>query len=184
MKPFIFFYRFSCFFALLVWPCTSMAQEKVTGPVIEDFGAVWEVPGTTFPTRPDKPLRMVLEVMETPEDRSDRNPWLETAARFLNMHARAGVPTERLQLAVVVHNAATPDLLADPYYRSRFGQDNPNSEMLSALMSAGVDIVLCGQSSQSRGVPLEQTVPGVKLALSAMTALIRYQDREYRMIKF
>ncbi|MBC2840473.1 DsrE family protein [Robiginitalea sp. SC105] len=165
-------------------PHNAHAQEKATGPVIQGYGPAWEVPGATFPLEPGRPLRMVLEISSTPEDKALINPWLETAARFLNMHARSGVSTSDLQVALVVHNAAAPDLLANPHYAVRYGLENPNAEMLSELMAAGVEIVLCGQSSASRDVPIENTVPGVQLALSAMTALIRYQDREYRLIKF
>ena len=122
--------------------------------------------------------------MQGAEDRSQRNPYIESVARYLNMHAQAGVPAEQLHAVLVVHNMASADLLADELYRERFGFDNPNGAMLRALMDAGVEVVFCGQSSISRNIPIEHTVPGVKLALSAMTALIQYQDQGYRLIKF
>lgn len=122
--------------------------------------------------------------MQGLEDKSQRNPYIESVARYLNMHAQAGVPAEQLHAVLVVHNVASADLLTDQMYRERFGYDNPNSGMLRALMDAGVEVILCGQSSLSRNIPIEHTVPGVKLALSAMTALIQYQDQGYRLIKY
>lgn len=122
--------------------------------------------------------------MQGLEDKSQRNPYIESVARYLNMHAQAGVPAEHLHAVLVVHNVASSDLLTDQMYRERFGYDNPNSGMLRALMDAGVEVILCGQSSLSRNIPIEHTVPGVKLALSAMTALIQYQDQGYRLIKY
>ena len=122
--------------------------------------------------------------MNGQEDKSQRNFYFESVARFLNMHAQAGVPPEQLHAVLVVHNVASADLLTDEFYRERFGQDNPNGAMLRALMDAGVEVILCGQSSLSRNIPIEHTVPGVKLALSAMTALIQYQDQGYRLIKY
>ncbi len=159
-------------------------QQRETGPVIEDFGEFYHIPSPEFATDTTRALKVVFDVKNSPEDPDARNPWIETAARFLNMHARAGVPVDRLEVALVVHNQATPDLLTDTYYRERFGTDNPNSGLLEALTEAGAQVILCGQSSAARNVPPEHAVPGVKRALSAMTALIQLQDEGFRLIAF
>lgn len=159
-------------------------QEKATGPVIEQFGPVWQIPDATFEMDKHAEYRVVFDVMNSPEDPTARNPWMETAARFLNMHAQAGVSPSQLHVALVVHNQATKDLLKNEHYKEAFGVDNPNAPMLAALLEAGVQVILCGQSSRSRGVPLADTVPGTDLALSAMTALIELQNQGYRLIKF
>lgn len=151
---------------------------------MEGFGATWEVPDATYATDTTQTFKAVIDVMNSPQDKSQINPWLETAARFLNMHAQAGIRPEQLQVALVVHNQASTDLLGDPHYQERFGMPNPNSGLLKALMEAGAKVVLCGQSSIARKVPIEETVPGVQLSLSAMTALIQLQDAGYRLIKF
>lgn len=178
--------RFStCVLAVCMLVALPLAgQEKATGPVIEQFGPVWEVRGTTFETDIHAEYRVVFDVMNSPEDPTARNPWMETAARFLNMHAQAGVSPSQLHVALVVHNQATKDLLKNENYNEAFGVDNPNASMLAALLEAGAQVILCGQSSRSRGVPLENTVPGTDLALSAMTALIQLQNQGYRLIKF
>ena len=160
------------------------AQEKAAGPIIPQYGEVFQIPNPGLPTDTGHTFRAIFDVMKGAEDKSQRNPYIETVARYLNMHAQAGVPAEQLHAVLVVHNLASTDLLADEGYRERFGQDNPNSAMLRALMDAGVEVIFCGQSSYSRNIPIEQTVPGVKLALSAMTALIQYEDQGYRLIKF
>ena len=49
--------------------------------------------------------------MNTPETPDQLNRSIETAARFLNMHAQSGVPLSNLKIALVVHNMATKDLL-------------------------------------------------------------------------
>lgn len=161
-----------------------MAQEKHTGPVIPDFGAVWDIPGATYPTRTEGTLMAVFDVMQSPEDHTQVNPWIETAARFLNMHAAAGMNPDNLKVALVVHNKASTDLLDHPGYQQRFGSDNPNHALLSALMESGTQVIFCGQSSIAREVPIEQTIDGVQLSLSAMTALLQLQDQGYRLIKF
>lgn len=53
---------------------------------------------------------------------------------FLNMHTQAGVPAELLAAALVVHGAASFELLDHEAYRARFGTDDPNGERLRALI--------------------------------------------------
>lgn len=160
------------------------AQEKKTGPIIQNYGAVWNLNDLDVPTSMDMDLKLMLEVMNSPEDPSKLNPWIETAARFLNMHAQAGVPRENLHVALVVHNQASKDLLQDTIYKERYGTENPNSDMLKELMEAGVDVIFCGQSSSSRNVPAKATINGVKMALSAMTAILQLEQEDYTLIKF
>ncbi len=160
------------------------AQDPMTGPVITDYGAVWDVPQATDKIDTSATFKAVFDVMNSPEDKTQVNPWIETAARFLNMHARAGVDPGQLQVALIVHNNASTDLLDNPHYMERFGTNNPNLPLIKALMKSGAQVVFCGQSSMARKVPVEQTIEGVQLSLSAMTALIQFQNEDYRLIKF
>ncbi len=100
------------------------------------------------------------------------------------MHAQSGVPLANLKVALVVHNNASKDLLKSSEYKSRYGTDNPNEELIQKLLDAGVEIVFCGQSSLSRNIPISETIDGVELALSAMTALIQLQNDDFQHIKF
>ena len=160
------------------------AQEKKPGPVIPDYGAVWDVPNPDYATDTSKEFRVMFDIMNSPEAPEERNASIETAARFLNMHSRAGVPRENLYVALIVHNKASTDLLNDEAYKARFGVPNPNSEMLRQLMDSGAEVIFCGQSSLSRNVPIDSTVAGVQLSLSAMTAILQLKDKNYTLIKF
>ena len=160
------------------------AQEKKPGPAIPDYGAVWDIPEPSYPTDKTKIFKVMFDIMNSPEAPDVRNASIETAARFLNMHTRAGVPKENLHVALIVHNKASKDLLDDTTYEERFGVTNPNSDMLRQLMDAGVEVIFCGQSSLSRNVPIEATVDGVQLSLSAMTAILQLKDKDYTLIKF
>lgn len=154
------------------------------GPLIRDFGPVYDVPSPDLSASPDVVHRAVFDVTRSAESPTAVNSSIESLARFLNMHARAGVPAENLQLALVVHGSAGKDLLDHAGYRERFGVDNPNLPLLEALARAGVEIYLCGQTAMSRGLPREELAPQVRMALSAMTALVHLQDRGYRLIAF
>lgn len=152
-----------------------------TGPVIEGYGAVYDVPAPDFET-PMGVRRVLFNVSASGDGPGELNPNIETLARYLNMHARAGVPRENMKLALVLHGGAGKDALTDEAYRRRFGVDNPNRMLLQELIRFGVRVVLCGQTQVARGFQRDEILPDVKVALSAMTALVELQDEGYRLI--
>jgi intracellular sulfur oxidation DsrE/DsrF family protein len=166
-------------FSISVW-----SQTKQAGPIIKDYGAVWNVADTDYSTNTKGDFMVVFDIMNSPADTTQQNASIETAARFLNMHAQNGVPAEQMKVALVVHNKASKDLITDIAYKKRYGVENPNSEMINQLLEANVAIIFCGQSSLSRNFPKQDLIPGVQLSLSAMTALIQLQNEGYTFIKF
>jgi intracellular sulfur oxidation DsrE/DsrF family protein len=153
------------------------------GPVVEEFGAVFDVQEIDW-QEPDVEYRAVFDVRDPAESPGERNRSIETVARFLNMHVRASVPREKLHAALVLHGGAAKGALRDDAYRERYGTANPDRELIEALLAAGAEVVLCGQSAMSRGFPAADLAPGVRLALSAMTALVAYQQQGYSLIAF
>jgi intracellular sulfur oxidation DsrE/DsrF family protein len=153
------------------------------GPVITSGGGVYPVANADFTIPSDVALRARFDVAESPARRDSVNPGLNSAARFLNMHAQAGIPRERVQVAVVVHGAASRDVLSDAAYRKRFGAANPNQRLLEELAGAGAQIVLCGQTAAHRGIDRGELAKPVRLALSAMTAHVVLQDQGYQLVR-
>ena len=163
----------------------AVGQERpTTGPLVPGFGPVFEIPGAEFPIDPDADYWAVFDVAQSSEDPAERNRRLESAARYLNMHARSGVDPDRMRVALVVHGGAGKDLLDDDAYRERYGVGNPNTALLAALDRAGVEIYLCGQTAAARGLPTDRLAEPVGVALSAMTALVALQNEGYRLIAF
>lgn len=172
-------------FALLASPRALDAQAAAsTGPVIERFGPVYDIPDPDFTASRDEVLRVVFDVAQASPDPGRVNPRFETLARYLNMHARAGVPRENMKLALVVHGGASWEVTENAAYRDEFGTDNPNLPLLEALDDFGVELLLCGQSQSSRGIRKDQLASPVRQALSAMTALVELQARGYQLIAF
>jgi intracellular sulfur oxidation DsrE/DsrF family protein len=155
-----------------------------TGPIIEGFGPVYDVEAPEFATPIDFEYRLVFDVKTAPEDTTAVNPAIETLARFLNMHGRAGVPLDRMRLALVLHGAAGKDALDDEAFHERYGHDNPNRGLIEQLAEAGVRIILCGQTAMHRGLPPARLAEPVEVALSAMTALATLQAQGYALIAF
>lgn len=157
---------------------------KSTGPVIENYGAVWEVNSPDFKTDTEMTYRVIFDIYNTPESPEQVNQQINTLARFLNMHVSAGVPLDQLHVAAVFHNKASTDILSSSHYHEKHGMSNPNEPLINALMDHGVKFYFCGQSSLSRGVPKENIVEGIDLALSAMTVILDHTAKGYTLIKF
>lgn len=167
--------------AAAAFSADAAAQQRTqAGPIIHSAGAVFGV-SPDMATPIDRDYRVAFEIAGPASSPDRMNASINTVARFLNMHAQAGVPTERLSGAIVAHGAASFELLDNEAYRARFGVDNPNAELLKELIASGQPVVLCGQSAASRGVPTDGLIPGVQVALSAMTAFMLLQDEGYRV---
>lgn len=160
----------------------SFSQQTKTGPIIEDYGAVWEIENPDFATDKSLEFKVVFDVKDGPESDTEVNRNLNTVARFLNMHAQHGVPASQLKVALIVHGTAARNLLADKGHQERYGVGNPNRKLVEQLIEANVNVIMCGQSSKTRDLPKEELIPGVKMALSAMTANIQLQNQGYRPI--
>lgn len=162
---------------------STFAQTKNAGPVNEEFGKVFQVENLDVKVDIKKEFKVVFDVTSSSENMGDLNLSIETAARFLNMHAQAGVPKDQLKVALVVHSKAAKDLLNNATYQSRFQVANPNLDLVRALIDAKVQVILCGQSAASRGFDRTELIPGVKISLSAMTALIQLNGEGYTILK-
>ena len=162
----------------------AIAGPPAKGPVIKNYGPVFESPEGAYNLAPDTRYKVRMDVSRTADFPEDRNRMFESAARFLNMHAQQGIDPENMDFALVVHGSAVKDLLTDEAYKSRYEEDNPNTPMLSELNNAGVKIYLCAQSAAHKKFGWEEFNPAVTIAISAMTAHVRLETEGYTVIPF
>jgi intracellular sulfur oxidation DsrE/DsrF family protein len=169
---------------IVVLACStlSVADEPSFGPIIEGYGPTYPIGDRDVPLPDNFTYKAVFDLAKFPGETSALNPYLVSVARFLNMHARNGVPAESMELAVVVHGAAVKNLLSDPAYESRYGVKNPNLELLTRLHGAGVRIFVCGQSMTFVGIGRRELAEPAKVALSAMTMLTVLQSDGYALL--
>ena len=170
--------------ALLALIAPPLLADPVTGPVVENFGPTWSVPEGSFNLESDQVYRVVMDVARAPEDENSPSRAIESAARFLNLHARNGIRPDQLQLAVVLHGPAAAAALDDAGHQRLFGTANASKALIQALDAAGVTIYLCGQTAAYRGYPPAELLPEIELAVSAMTVHVRLQQEGYRAILF
>ena len=175
---------FLCLTLLCISQIFSQQAKKVQGKIIKDYGETYLVDNPDSETEIDSELKVIFDVAKSTEDKSMLNNNLEFAARFLNMHANAGMKLEQLKAAMTVHADASHDVLNNEAYRAIYGVDNPNTKLINDLTEVGVDIVLCGQAAAKRNIKREDLNPNVKVALSATTAIIQYQNKGYQFVKY
>ena len=167
------------FFAA-VTPGSAQAPRH-TGPIIQSGGPVFEVDAPDFKTPTDLEYKIAFEISQPASSPDKLNAALTTVARFMNMHAQAGVPRNKIHAAVVVHGGAGWEVLGNEAYADHHGVPNPNAVLIRELVDAGAQVILCGQTAASRGIPRDGLIPGVQVALSAMTALYALQEDGYRV---
>ena len=144
-----------------------------TGPVFEDYGPVADV-DVTIPVPEDATFRHSFDISK-PAAEGELNRSLVSAARFINMLARAGVGANRVEISLVVHGQATFDVSSDA---------GVNTDLVAALVDHGVTIIVCGQSAAYYDVKTEDLLPGVEMAVSAMTAHALLQQQGFTLNPF
>lgn len=171
--------------ALATAPVWAGPDAFQPGSVIEAFGPIAPVENAmTIP--PGTGFRVVFDAA-TPVEAGEMTLQLVSAARFINMNAAAGVPPEAIHVAIVVHGGAVRDMA-----RTRPGEPDParpgtepaNAALIAALIAHGAEIYVCGQSAAYHDVGAEDLLPGVTMALSAMTAHALLQQDGYTLNPF
>lgn len=157
------------------------AAEPTTGPIVEGYGASFAIPDSDVRLPADHDYRVVYEITAYPNGPGEVNRGVDRVARFLNLHGKAGVPAEKMHLAIVTHMAALKTFLNDAAYERQYQMENPNRDLVQELVAAGVEIYVCGQSMGFQGLSKSDLARGVKLAPSAMTMVHLLQDQGYTL---
>lgn len=160
----------------------GVAAEPSFGPIIEGYGPTYPITDRDVPLEDGFVYKAVFDAAENRDEKS-LNSGLVSVARYLNMHARNGVAVENMDIAVVAHGPALKTLLADTAYRTRYGVENPNSELLQKLEAAGVSFYVCGQSMTFGGFDNDELIEAAQIALSAMTMLTVLQSDGYALLR-
>ncbi len=162
-------------------PPPAIPGQQRSGPVIQSTGMSIKVDDPTFRAPENFVFKAVFEINAGGGDSIMVNAQLTSLARFLNMHVRHGYPEANVKAAAVVHGAGWPALLTDAAFAARFGgKPNPSRALVEELVQHGAQLVLCGQTAGARSIRRDELLPGVQVAISAMTALNVLQADGYR----
>ncbi|GMG88193.1 DsrE family protein [Biformimicrobium ophioploci] len=160
----------------------AFASEFSTGPVIKAYGPVVSVEQSR-PLSGSEEFKVAFDATDSGGQESPNRKFV-SLARFINMQALAGVPPEQIDLALVVHGKAGFDLLNTRAYQAKYSAENPNAELLAELQKQGVRVIICGQSAAYQGIAAGDLLPGVEVAVSAMTAHALLQQAGYTVNPF
>ncbi|MCK5326607.1 MAG: DsrE family protein [Woeseiaceae bacterium] len=174
--------RLALLILLFVFPMRLLADEPSLGPAIEGYGPTYPINDRDVPLQEGFVYRAVFDAATYSDDKTSLNTRLVSVARYLNMHARNGVPVESMDLAVVLHGAALKSVLHNDAYQVRYGVDNPNLELVMKLHEAGVRFYVCGQSMAFGGIDKDELANPAKVGLSAMTMLTALQSEGYALL--
>jgi intracellular sulfur oxidation DsrE/DsrF family protein len=129
-------------------------------------------------------LRIVYQVTDDLAHEG-MNKGLFYARKLLNTYEKQGIAAEQVHLHLVYHGNGIAAVVNDAA-RKRLGTDaaNPNGEILAELIKRGVQVELCENTMQQKGVKPSELLPGVKLVFGAFPRLIDLQLQGFAYIKF
>ena len=174
----------STFILISTLGCSTLFGQSAQFPVVKDYGGIYEIPDATERPDPTLTYKLLVDLSTAAEDNKQISRWVDNVARLMNLHGLAGVPKAALKVKVVVHGGAIFTLLNNAQYQERFQTDNPNLKVYEALLEAGVDIMVCGQSLIARKMVTKDLWPGVRVAHSALTTITTYVPQGYVLLKF
>jgi intracellular sulfur oxidation DsrE/DsrF family protein len=111
------------------------------------------------------------------------NKAYERAARVLNLYGASGLKAGDVKIALVLHGEATKTVLNEAAYKTRYAVDhNPNLPLIRTLQRSGVEVLVCGQALNNKGFADAEVADGVRIAVSALTAVMNKQADGYSYI--
>ena len=168
---------------LILAVCQTGYSQVPANPIIKDFGTINKFDGTV-PTDTSIDYKIVIDLKSSNDNYGTVNKGLNNVARLLNLHGAAGVPKDKLHVAVAVHYTATPIILNNNGYQKKYGINNPNLELINQLKEAGVELYVCGQSLVARHYDFENVNPQVEIGLSMLTVVTEKMMNGYGLLVF
>lgn len=145
------------------------------------FSGVLPVEGVDEIPSPKRQYKLLFEFTLNFKDTSHKklNPGLVEIARVLNLHVASGIPVSHIHPVIVVHGPSLFSIQNNEVYQSRYKKDNPNSQLILDLMKYGAKFIACGQAMNFLDIKKEELYHGVKVSLTAQTALSNYIGQGY-----
>ena len=171
---------------LLTFSIGSHAESGLSafnpGTVIKDFGRIAAV-NNQLPIPEDMKFKVAFD-LGLAADEGKINRQIDTLARFINMHVANGVKLEDIELAMVVHGKAAMDMTGNLYQKRNKGTLNANQALIAELTKHQVRFYVCGQTAAYYAIDVEDLLPGVNMALSALTAHAILAQQGYSLNPF
>lgn len=177
-RPFV-----SMLLALSLLPAAASANDSFwQTPTIAGAGRIHPLPQAAYQPDRNATYKVVFSLSKAGDKPTAVSPALERVARTVNLYVNAGVPLDHLKFVAVASGAATPIVLNDVQYRSKYGVANPNLPVIAQLRKAGVDVAVCGQAVAEHDFQYDWVDKQVTLALSALTTITELEQQGYALL--
>lgn len=161
---------------------TTIVQPALAFPRIHGAGGVLAVDASAAMPSTSAVHRVLVDISDDATTPEGVNRRLDDASRALNLYAMAGVPNDKVHIAILLQGKGTPLALSDAAYAKKFGHANPDARLILQLRAAGVEFFVCGQALSRQGFTATDVRPEVRLALSALTKREELQAAGYGAI--
>jgi intracellular sulfur oxidation DsrE/DsrF family protein len=141
-----------------------------------------DVPGAHELPDPKMDYKIAWGVGQGAKDMTTEiNPSLPTIAQYVNTLAKWGVPKEKRHIIVMFHqrSADFDIVLSNEAFKAKYGKDNPNIPLMTALKKAGVEFRACGQAVVGRKIETKDVNPDIQVDLWAMTTFFNLQMKGF-----
>ena len=186
---------FALMFLTLISAFASLALRAADSPapvpaMISGAFPYVPIPGAAAAPDSSHIYKVIFNVTRAPGNPGQPVDGVLFAATDLSALRGQGVPAPNTRFALIFHGPGGPTLgavdgiLDNASYRAKFGVDNPNLAMLSALKQAGVEIMVCGQFLGAMKIDPKTLSRDVTVASEAFLTLITYQNNGYAVLEF
>ncbi len=161
----------------------AQAQPPATSPV-PSVGAMQDIPGAHETPDPALHYKLVFDVQSMADGSDEISPALQSIGALLNTFRHYGVPADHIEATAVFHGKTIVLVTRDEIYTRRTGSaTNPNLGLLKELASAGVALVVCGQSARAQHYAAGDLIPSARVNLSATVTFLNLQTRGFVKIE-
>lgn len=130
----------------------------------------------SFKPDPNMKYKLLFEItiFNRLRQQKDINHGLTEVCRIINLHVASGIPEKNLEMVVVVHAPGLFSYYKNEYYQKKYNFENPNIELIQNLSKKGITFIGCAQAMAYLNMTANETVPEMKISLTAQTVLSNY----------
>lgn len=170
---------FACLLIIVIGSAIPAAAQGQTRAV-PSVGVMKDIPNAGEKPDPNLTYKIVFDVVTLAESTDEISPALQAMGGLINTYRAYGVPASHLLMTAVFHGPTILLVARDEIYRQRTGAaTNPNAALLRELGTAGVQVVVCGQSAMSQHYKPADYLPAVQTNLSATITFLNLQTKGY-----
>ncbi len=167
---------------MMVLAAFAFTQVQAGELAVPGYPVAREIPGAHELPDPSIDYKIAWGIGQGASDMTTEiNPNLPVIARYVNTLAKWDVPASKRHIIVIFHQRSDDFdiVLSNEAFRKKYGKDNPNIPLITALKNAGVEFRACGQAVAGREIAMDDVNPDIQVDLWAMTSFMNLQMKGF-----